>query len=86
MTRSCGCQQAGDDGEIGQIARTECDGLGRAFERGDIPLHLAMQIDGAGEHAHAAGAGAIFADCLDGGFVDAGVADQTEIVVGREHQ
>lgn len=45
-----------------------------------------MDIEGSGEEARAAGAGAVTLDGFDGCVIDAGVADETEVVVGRHHQ
>ena len=74
-------EQAGDHGQIGEIAGAECDGVGGAFELRDFPFHLVMQIDRAGEHAHAAGTGTVTANGFDGGFVDARIADEAEVIV-----
>jgi len=68
------------------MARAESDGVRGAFPVRNVALHLMMQIHGSGEEANAACAGAIFADGRDSSFVDAGMADETEVIVGREHE
>src|SRR5579863_8663148 len=51
-----------------------------------MAFHFVVNVDGPGEEPHTAGARAVFPDRLDGGFVDAGIADEAEVIVGREHQ
>ncbi len=81
-----GAEEAGDQAEVGHVAGAEGEsGLG-AFVLGEGALHLVVDVEGAGEQAGAAGAGAVAVDGVLGGGVDAGMSDQTEVVVGGHHE
>ena len=79
-------QQGRNHRQIRQISRAERNRVRHALEDGELLFHLVMQIDGAGEQPDTAGSGAVLADGVDGGIVDAGVPNQTEVVVGGQHQ
>ena len=81
-----GTEQAGDQAEVGHVAGAEGERGLCALVFGQIALHLLVNVEGAGEQAGAAGAGAVAMDGVLRGGVDPGMSDQTEIVVGGHHQ
>ena len=81
-----GAEESGDEAEVGHVSGGEGDGGFGTFEGGEVALDLTMDVEGAGEEACAAGAGAVASDGVPGCGVDAGVTDEPEVVVGRHHE
>jgi hypothetical protein len=59
-----GAEEGGDDAHVGVVAGAEDGGGVGAEERGQLPLELVVELEGAGEEADAAGGGAIAAHGL----------------------
>ncbi len=70
-----------DGGAIGAEAGLEGDGGFNAFEGGDTPFQLFMQINGTGDGAHCTWSDAIFIDGILGSFAHAGIIGQAKIIV-----
>ena len=77
-------EDAGDGSGVGGEAGLEDDAGLDSFEGGDLFFELHVDVHGAGDGADGSGACAVLACGGDGGFFEAGIVAEAQVVVGGE--
>jgi len=77
--------ETGDDCEVGHIAARIHTRVFTLTEGGDAGLKTFMQVVGSGEESHAACARSVLLNRCARRSIDAGVADEAEVAVRRQH-
>ncbi len=81
-----GSEESGNEAQVGHVAGAIGESGFGALKGGDVPLHLVVDVESASQQARAAGAGAVAMDGGGSGFVDLGVADESQVIVGGHHE
>ena len=79
-------EQRRDHGQVGDVAGGKGKRAFGALEGRELFLCFPVQLERAGQQAHAAGARPIALHCFNRSCVDARVADQPKVVVARQHE
>ena len=78
--------KAGDNAQIDLETSGENDGLILADKLSQPVFQFFVDVERTVQETGTGTAGAVFADCLDGSFLDLGVIGQAQVTVGTEHQ